>query len=45
VTLAVYDISKPVLNGKVLEPDEELSEGVIRYSFVPFLFLVYYEML
>jgi hypothetical protein len=37
MTLAVYDISKPVVNGKVLEPDEERSEGVVRYAFVVLL--------
>ena len=36
MTLAVFDISKVVVNGKVAEPDGERSEGVVRYSFVSF---------
>jgi hypothetical protein len=38
MTLAVFDISKAVVNGKVAEPDGERSEGVVRYSFVSFNF-------
>lgn len=35
--LVVYDIYKPVMNGKVAEPDGERGEGIVRYPCSPLI--------
>ena len=35
MTLAVFDISKTVVDGKVIEPEVKYTSGTIRYAQLP----------